>query len=47
MSGAINWLACIFHDGGGISNVYAKRINLIRKLFGIVAPGQFVPIHFQ
>jgi hypothetical protein len=40
-------LARMFHEGGCVSHVFAKRINLIGKLLGIVALGQFVPIHFQ
>jgi hypothetical protein len=37
----------MFHEGGRVSHVFAKRINLTGKLFGIVALGQFEPIHFQ
>jgi len=37
----------MFHEGGGVSRVFAKQIHLAGKLLGIVAPGQFVPIHFQ
>jgi hypothetical protein len=40
-------LTCIFHEGGTVCHVIAKRINLIRRLLGIVSQGQFVPIHFQ
>jgi hypothetical protein len=40
-------LTCIFHEGGCVCHVFAKRINLIERLSGIVAQGQFVPIHFQ
>jgi hypothetical protein len=44
----IYWpLTCIFHEGGTVCHVIAKRINLIRRLLGIVSQGQFVPIHFQ
>jgi hypothetical protein len=39
--------ACIFHEGGTVCHVIAKRINLIRRLLGIVSQGQFLPIHFQ
>jgi hypothetical protein len=37
----------MFHEGGCVSNVFAKRISLPGRLLGIVAPGPFVPIHFQ
>jgi hypothetical protein len=40
-------LACMFHEGGCVSHAIAKRINLTGRLFGFVALGQFVPIHFQ
>jgi len=40
-------LACMFHEGGRVSHVLSKRINLLGRLLGIVALGQFVPIHFQ
>jgi hypothetical protein len=41
------YLACIFHEGGCVCHEFAKRINLIGRLSGIVAQGQFAPIHFQ
>ena len=41
------YLACIFHEGGHVSNVLAKRINVVERLMGIVVLGQFVPIRFQ
>jgi hypothetical protein len=44
---AICDLARIFHEGGYDSHVFAKRINLIKGLSGIVVQGQFAPIHFQ
>jgi len=37
----------MFHEGGSVSRAFAKRINFIGKLLGIVALGPFVPIHFQ
>jgi nicotinamide riboside transporter PnuC len=37
----------MFHEGGTVCHVFAKRINLIEWFLGIVALGQFVPIHFQ
>ena len=40
-------LACMFHEGGCVSLVFAKRINVPGKSLGIVVLGQFVPIHFQ
>jgi hypothetical protein len=40
-------LACMFHKGGSVSQVFVKRINLPGRLLGIVTKGQFVPIHFQ
>jgi hypothetical protein len=40
-------LACMFHEGGCVSHVFAKQINLIERLLGIGAQGQFAPIHFQ
>jgi hypothetical protein len=40
-------LACIFHQGGYEIRVFTKRINLPGRLLSIVAPAQFVPIHFQ
>ena len=41
------YLACIFHEGGDVSNVLAKRINVVARLMGIVVLGQFVPMRFQ
>jgi hypothetical protein len=35
----------MFHEGGCGSHVFAKRINLPGRLLGIVALGQFAPIH--
>jgi hypothetical protein len=40
-------LACMFHEDGCVSHAFANRINVIRRLLGIVALGQFVPIHFS
>jgi hypothetical protein len=40
-------LARMFHEGGSVSHVFAKRINLPGTLFGIGAQGQFAPVHFQ
>jgi hypothetical protein len=40
-------LACMFHESGCESHVFAKRINLPGRLLGIGALGQFVPVHFQ
>ncbi len=37
----------MFHEGGRVSQVFAKRIHLSGKFLDIVAQGQFVPIHFQ
>jgi len=37
----------MFHEGGCVLHLFAKQINLIGKFLGIVALGQFVPIHFQ
>jgi len=37
----------MFHEGGCVSHVFAKRIKLAGKLLGIGAKGKFVPIHFQ
>jgi hypothetical protein len=45
--GTAHGLACIFHEGGCVWHVFAKRIKLIEKLLGIVAQEQFAPIRFQ
>jgi hypothetical protein len=37
----------MFHEGGCISHIFAKRINLPGRLLGIVPQGQIVPIHVQ
>jgi hypothetical protein len=40
-------LARMFHEGGYISRVFAKRINLMGRRLGVFVQGQFVAIHFQ
>jgi len=40
-------LARMFHEGGCVSHVIAKRINPTGRHLDIVASGQIVPIHFQ
>ena len=37
----------MFHEGGSVSHVFAKRIHLPGRHLGVVALEQFVPIHFQ
>jgi hypothetical protein len=37
----------MFHEGGCVSHVFAKRISLTGRLLGIAALAQFVPIYFQ
>jgi hypothetical protein len=37
----------MFREGSWVTAVFSKRINLTGRLLGIIAPGQFVPIHFQ
>jgi hypothetical protein len=34
----------MFHEGGSVFHVFAKRIDLPGSLLGIGAQGQFVPI---
>jgi hypothetical protein len=40
-------LARVFHEGGCVSRVFAKRINLMGRRLGVFVQGQFVPIRFQ
>ena len=37
----------MFHEGGCISRVFAKRNNLMGRRLGVFVQEQFVPIHFQ
>jgi hypothetical protein len=37
----------MFHEGGSVCPVFARRIKLIGRLLAIVSQAQFVPIHFQ
>lgn len=37
----------MFHQGGSVSYGFAKRIHLPGRRLGVVALGQFVPVHFQ
>jgi hypothetical protein len=45
--GGVYKLTCIFHEGGCVCHVFAKRINLIARPWAIVAQGLFIPIQFQ
>jgi hypothetical protein len=47
MSAKPEALACMFHEGGGVSHVFAKRIDLPGGFLGVVALGQFVPVQIQ
>jgi hypothetical protein len=40
-------LACIFHEGGCVCRVFAKRIKLIGRPLTVVAQEQCAPFHFQ